>query len=108
VNPNGIQIIQPSVDAQRLRWESVPQISNPERVESSSGGNGFNPFRVDFISRLPGVARLHRCNAGRIDEIPLGFSKCGGMPNAAAKLFCRAEFFRKVTHRTSSPQAFLT
>jgi hypothetical protein len=35
-NPKGIAIIQPSVDAQRLRWvKNTQSIANPERVASS-------------------------------------------------------------------------
>jgi len=35
LNPKGIQIIQPSVDAQRLRWVRRDSENNPERVASN-------------------------------------------------------------------------
>jgi hypothetical protein len=52
VNPNGIQIIQPSVDAQRLRWVCVPKnfnlsglfiyVSITRRSPIASGNAGLN------------------------------------------------------------------
>jgi len=48
VNPNGIQIIQPSVDAQRLRWVSVPKKFNPKRVGSIVRREEIQPFQGWF------------------------------------------------------------